>query len=79
MERWKTLKKTSRSLPGILLHTEAEKNHYRSSRRQQIEQIELENLRAKKETEQRLRERQLELEQEREEIELCRQQEELLL
>ena len=41
--------------------------------------MELENLKAKKETEQRLRERQLELEQEREEIELCRQQEELRL
>ena len=41
--------------------------------------MELENLRAKKEAEQRLRERQLELEQEREEIELRRQQEELRL
>ena len=41
--------------------------------------MELENLRAKKETEQRLRERQLELEQEREETELRRQQEELRL
>ena len=41
--------------------------------------MELENLRAKKETEQQLRERQLELEQEREEIELLRQQEELRL
>ena len=41
--------------------------------------MELENLRAKKETKQRLRERQLELEQEREEIELRRQQEELRL
>ena len=51
----------------------------RSSRRRQIEEMELENLRAKKETEQRLRERQLELEQEREEIELRRQQEELRL
>ena len=40
----------------------------RSSRRRQIEEMELENLRAKKETEQRLRERQLELVQEREEI-----------
>ena len=36
----------------------------RSSRRRKIEAMELENLRAKKETEQRLRERQLELEQE---------------
>ena len=35
----------------------------RSSRRQQIDKMELENLRAKKETEQRLRERQLELEE----------------
>ena len=51
----------------------------RSSKRRQIEEVELENLRAKKETEQRLRERQLELEQEREEIELRRQQEELRL
>ena len=51
----------------------------RSSRRRQIEEMELENLIAKKETEQRLRERQLELEQEREEIELRRQQEELRL
>ena len=51
----------------------------RSSRRRQIEEMELENLRAKKETEQRLRERQLELEQEREEIELRRQEEELRL
>ena len=48
----------------------------RSSRRRQIEEMELENLIAKGETEQRLRERQLELEQEREEIELRRQQEE---
>ena len=38
--------------------------------------MELENLRTKKETEQRLRERLLELEQEREEIELRRQQQE---
>ena len=44
-----------------------------------IEEMELENLRAKKETEQRLREHQLGLEQEREEIELRRQQEELRL
>ena len=51
----------------------------RSSRRRQIEEMELKNLGAKKETEQRLRERQLELEQEREEIELRRQQEELCL
>ena len=51
----------------------------RSSKRRQIDQMELENLKAKKKTEQRLRERQLELEQEREEIELRRQQEELSL
>ena len=51
----------------------------RSSKGRQIEEMELENLRAKKETEQRLRERQLGLEQEREEIELRRQQEELRL
>ena len=51
----------------------------RSSKVRQIEEMELENLKAKKETEQRLRERQLELEQEREEIELRRQQEELRL
>ena len=53
--------------------------NWRSSKRRQIEEMELENLRAKKETEQRLRERQLELEQEREETELRRQQEELRL
>ena len=51
----------------------------RSSKRRQIAEMELENLRAKKETEQRLRGRQLGLEQEREEIELRRQQEELRL
>ena len=51
----------------------------RSSKRRQIEEMELENLRANKETEQRLRGRQLGLEQEREEIELRRQQEELRL
>ena len=51
----------------------------RSSKRRQIEEMELEHLKTKKETEQRLRERQLELEQEREEIELRRQQEELRL
>ena len=51
----------------------------RSTKRRQIDEMELENLRAKKETEQRLRERQLELEQEHEEIELRRQQEELRL
>ena len=51
----------------------------RSSKRRQIEEMELENLRAKKETVQRLRERQLDLEQEREEIELRRLQEELRL
>ena len=51
----------------------------RPLRSRQIEDMELENLKAKKETEQRLRERQLELEQEREEIELRRQQEELRL
>ena len=51
----------------------------RSSRRRQIDEIELKNLRAEKETEQRLRERQLELEKEHEEIELRRQQEELRL
>ena len=45
----------------------------RSSRRRQNEEMELENLRANKETEQQLRERQFELEQEREEIELDRQ------
>ena len=50
-----------------------------STKRRQIEGLELENLRAKKKTEQRLRERQLGLEQEREEIELRRQQEELRL
>ena len=47
----------------------------RSSRRRQIEEMELEKLRAKKETVQRLLERQLELEQEREKIELRRPKE----
>ena len=47
----------------------------RSSRRRQIDGMELQNLRAKNETEQQLREPHLELEQEREEIELCREQE----
>ena len=47
--------------------------HSRSSRRRQIEETELKNLKAKKETEEGPRERQLELEQEREEIELRRQ------
>ena len=51
----------------------------RSSRRRQIEEMELKNIRSKTETEQRLRERQLELEQEREEIEFRQQQEELRL
>ena len=51
----------------------------RSSSRRQIEEMELENLRAKKETEQRLQERQWELEQEREKIEFRRQQKELSL
>ena len=51
----------------------------RSSQRRQIEEMELENLRAKNETEQRLPEWLLELEQEREEIELWRLQEELHL
>ena len=51
----------------------------RSSRRRQIEEMELKNLRAKKETEQRPQERQLELTQEREEIEFRRQQEKLRL
>ena len=50
-----------------------------SSKRRQIEEMEFENLRAKKETEQRLQERQLEVEQKREEIGLRRQQEELRL
>ena len=50
-------------------------------RRRRIDDMELQTLRAKKETEQQLRERQLELEQELEEIELRRrhQQEELRL
>ena len=51
----------------------------RSSKRRQIEEMELQNLGAKKDTEQRLQERQLELEQEREEMELRRQQVELRL
>ena len=46
----------------------------RSWRRRQIEEMVLENLRAKKEAEKRLRECQLELEQEGEEIELSLQQ-----
>ena len=48
-----------------------------SSKRRKIDEMELWNLKAKKETEHRLRERQLELEQEREEIELRRREEEL--
>ena len=51
----------------------------RSSKRREIEEMEHENLKAKREKEQRLLERQLELEREREEIELRRQQEELRL
>ena len=51
----------------------------RSSRRRKIDELELQNLRAKKKTVQKLQERQLEIEQEREEIELCRQQEEMRL
>ena len=51
----------------------------RSLTRRKVEEIELEDLRAKKETEQQLQELQLEIEQERVEIELCRQQEELRL
>ena len=47
----------------------------RPSRRQQIDEMELENLRAKKETKQRLQEQQMELEQKREEIELRRRKE----
>ena len=46
----------------------------RSSRRRESDEMELENLRAKKETEQKLREPQLELGQQRDEIELRRQQ-----
>ena len=48
----------------------------RSSRRRLIDEMELEHLRAKKETEQKPQERQLELEQEPEEIQLRRQQQE---
>ena len=48
-------------------------------RRRQIDKTELKNLKAKKETEQRLKERHLEIEKEREEIELRCQQEELRL
>ena len=50
-----------------------------SSRRREIDHLELENMRAKKRADQRLRERQSQLEKEREEIELCRRQEELRL
>ena len=51
----------------------------RSSRRRQIDEMELEDLRDKKETEQGLPERQLELDQDHEEIEIRRQQEKLQL
>ena len=51
----------------------------RSSRRRQIEEMELESLRAKKEKDQRLRDQQLELEEKCEEIEFRRQEEELRL
>ena len=51
----------------------------RSSRRREIDHIELENMRAKREADHRLRERQSQLEKEREEIELRRRQEELRL
>ena len=50
-----------------------------SSKTRVIDQLELENMRAKGEADQRLRERQSQLEKEREEIELCRRQEELRL
>ena len=51
----------------------------RSSRRRQIDKIELQNLRAKKEPEKRLQERQLEIKKEREELEFRLRQEELRL
>ena len=51
----------------------------RSSRRRKSDHLELENMRAKREADQRLRERQSQLEKEREEIELRRRQEELRL
>ena len=53
--------KGSRKQPSI--------GNSRSSRRRQIDELELKNIRTKRETEQRLPKRQLELEQEREEIE----------
>ena len=64
-----------RSPSGILLHTEAETQYRQLKIITEGDGEELENLRAKKETDQRLRERQLEPEQEHEEIELRRRQE----
>ena len=49
--------------------------YWRSSRRRRNDKTDLQNLRAKKETERRPRERELELEQGREEIELRRKEE----
>ena len=51
----------------------------RSSGRREIDHIELENMRAKRDADQRLRERQSQLEKEREEIEVRRRKEELRL
>ena len=68
---WQSATQGSRKEPSIA--------NSRSPRGQQIDEMELQNLRAKEEAEQRLRERQLEKEQEREELELRRRQEKLQL
>ena len=64
---WQSATHGSRKEPSIA--------NSRPSRRRRIDEMELENLRAKKETKQRLREQQMELEQKREEIELRRRKE----
>ena len=72
------MKRRSRSLPGILLHTEAEKSSIadsRSTKRRQIDELELENLRAKTKIEHGLQERHLNLDEEREEMEPRRRKE----
>ena len=81
MEQWKTpMKKVDVSSGHSAIHgckKELSIADSRSSKRRQVDEMELKNLRAKKKEKQRRRERQLELEQEREEIELRRRQEEL--
>ena len=66
---WHSETRRSRKEPSIA--------NSRSSRKREIDHLELENMRAKREADQRLRERESQLEKEREEIELRRRQEEL--